>query len=307
MSASDQPVTVSRVSGVLRPVPRWSSSSTRCVLVACPSQPRTETRARRLAARAALEEQQPRQVVVLVVDGDHLAREHLDRAAVVRRLMVERHLHRVVGEHVPGDPRGDHAPSVARSILGARQGVPPGPARGSGQRPGSYGVCRDAGRPHPPARPPGAERPPGVCLLARTRAWRHPSGGKTAHAPPYRNAWAAGAGFPPHPASARRGGTDGHGGTGRAVHGLGSVDGSPPASHERPRRASTRFGIRGDELRVSDAAASLGCDRDEHARGPARRPASGRPGSTASAPRPTRASAWPTSGPSSPGSAPRSP
>ena len=68
---------------------------------------------RGLAARPALEEQQPRQVVVLAVDGDHLAREHLDRAVVVLRRMVERHLHHVVGEHVAGNPRR-HDPILAQ-------------------------------------------------------------------------------------------------------------------------------------------------------------------------------------------------
>ena len=74
--------------------------------------PRASSRARRLAAGAALEEQQPRQLVVLAARRDHLACEHLDGAAALRTTVVEGHLHDVVGDDETRDPHGGHVPSL---------------------------------------------------------------------------------------------------------------------------------------------------------------------------------------------------
>ena len=82
---------------------------------------RAVARARGLPARAALQEQQPREIVVLATGGDHLAREHLDRAPVVRRPVVEGHLDRVIGEHEAGDPRSGHVSSLSQPKTDARR------------------------------------------------------------------------------------------------------------------------------------------------------------------------------------------
>jgi hypothetical protein len=63
------------------------------------------TQVRTLPTGRAVSSWSPRKVLLLAPGGHDLAREDLDRAAVVRRRMVERHGRLMVGQHEAGDPR----------------------------------------------------------------------------------------------------------------------------------------------------------------------------------------------------------
>ena len=111
-----RPARVCRSCGVDRPVPRWSSSSTRYRRNAQSSQPGASPPGRgERPPGTALQEQQVRLVGAGEVGGADLAGVHLD-ALAGRVLRIERHLHDVVARHAPGcpaPPRRTSAPLAA--------------------------------------------------------------------------------------------------------------------------------------------------------------------------------------------------